>query len=79
MTLMMSSVMVVYRRYPEAPAAGPNVLSSIFLLPLSLIFVDPFDAPLHEILIMAAFGLIFAFASGRCRKVPAAWHQGKRR
>lgn len=63
MTLMVSAVMVVYRRYPETPAAGPNVLSSIFLLPVSLIFIDPLDAPAHEILIMAAFGLIFAFAS----------------
>lgn len=63
MTLMMSSVLVVYRRYPRTPAAGPNVLSSIFLLPLSMIFVDPFAAPMREILIMAAFGLIFAFAS----------------
>jgi drug/metabolite transporter (DMT)-like permease len=63
MTLMMSSVMVVYRRYPETPAAGPNILSSILLLPLSLIFIDPFDAPMQEILVMALFGLIFAFAS----------------
>lgn len=63
MTLMMSSMMVVYRRYPGTPVAGPNVLSSIFLLPLSMIFVDPLDASVREVLIMAAFGLIFAFAS----------------
>lgn len=63
MTLMMSAVMVVYRRYPETPAAGPSVLSSIFLLPLSLIFANPFTASMPDILILAAFGLIFAFAS----------------
>ena len=63
MTLMMSSVMVIYRRYPETPAAGPSVLSSIFLLPVSLIFTDPFTASLHDIVILAVFGLIFAFAS----------------
>ncbi|RWR31143.1 DMT family transporter [Sinirhodobacter populi] len=63
MTLMMSAVMVVYRRYPDTPAAGPNALSSVILLPVSLTFTDPFDAPAHEILVMAAFGLIFAFAS----------------
>jgi len=62
-TLMMSLMMVVYRRYPGTPAAGPAALSSIFLLPACLIFVNPLDAPLHEIIIMAAFGLIFAFAS----------------
>lgn len=63
MTLMMSAVMVVYSRYPDTPAAGPNALSSVILLPVSLIFTDPFGAPAHETLIMAAFGLIFAFAS----------------
>lgn len=63
MTLMISSMMVIYRRYPGTPAAGPNILSSIFLLPLSMIVVDPFDARIREIVIMAAFGLIFAFAS----------------
>jgi len=63
MTLMMSTVMVIYRRYPETPAAGPAAVSSIFLLPLALIFGDPLSAPLHEIFIMSAFGLIFAIAS----------------
>ena len=63
MTLMMSSVMVIYRRHPGTPAAGPSVLSSILLLPAALVFTNPFDAPVHEILVMAAFGLIFAFAS----------------
>ena len=62
MTLMISTVMVVYRRYPETPAAGPAALSSIFLLPIAMFFGDPFSAPVHEIIIMSAFGLIFAVA-----------------
>ena len=63
MTLMMSSVMVVYRRYPNTPTGGPAALSSIVLLPIALYFGDPFTAPIFEIGIMAAFGLIFAVAS----------------
>lgn len=63
MTLMMSLLMVIYRRYPATPAAGPAVMNSVFLIPLGLVFSDPFAAPLDEIVIMAAFGLVFAFAS----------------
>lgn len=63
MTLMMSLLMVIYRRYPATPAAGPAVMSSVFLMPVALLFSDPFAAPLNEIAIMAAFGLVFAFAS----------------
>ncbi|MFT3691136.1 EamA family transporter [Paenirhodobacter sp.] len=63
MTVMMSLMMVVYRRYPGTPAAGPGALSSVFLLPVCLFFVNPLDAPLHEIVVMGAFWLIFAVAS----------------
>ena len=63
MTLMMSAVMVVYRRYPQTPAAGPAAMSSIFLLPPAMLLGEPFSAPIHEILIMCAFGLVFAVAS----------------
>ena len=63
MTLMMSTVMVVYRRYPHTPAAGPAAFSSVVLLGPALFFSDPFSVPLHEIGILAAFGLVFAVAS----------------
>ena len=63
MTLMMSTVMVVYRRYPHTPAAGPAALSSVVLLVPALYFSSPFSVPLHEFGILAAFGLIFALAS----------------
>ena len=63
MTLMMSIIMVVYRRYPQTPAAGPAAVSSLLLLPFGLYFSDPFAAPINEIVIMAAFGLVFALAS----------------
>ena len=63
MTLMMSTVMVVYRRYPDTPGAGPAVMASLILLPISAYFGDPFSAPFDEILILMAFGVIFAIAS----------------
>ena len=63
MTLMMASVIVIYRRYPNTPGPGPMAVSSLILLPVSLFFGDPFAAPITEIPIMASFGLIFAVAS----------------
>ncbi len=63
MTLMMSTVMVVYRRHPDTPGAGPAVYASLILLPISMYFGDPFSAPPGEIFVLMAFGVIFAVAS----------------
>jgi drug/metabolite transporter (DMT)-like permease len=63
MTAMISTVIVIYRRYPDTPAAGPAVLSSLFLLPLALIFGEPMNVPVREIGILAVFGVVFAVAS----------------
>jgi drug/metabolite transporter (DMT)-like permease len=63
MTLAIAVMFAIYRRYPETPAAGPAVLSSLVLLPFGLAFGTPFSDPLPEIGIMAAFGLVFALAS----------------
>jgi drug/metabolite transporter (DMT)-like permease len=75
MTCALAIMLVIYRRYPDTPAAGPAVVSSLVLLPLALVFGDPFTDSLHEISIMAAFGLVFALASVTlgegARRVPA--------
>ncbi len=63
MTIVMAILMVIYRRYPQTPAAGPAALSSLVLLPLGIYFGDPFAIPLYDFFVMAAFGLIFAIAS----------------
>ncbi|MEM7685531.1 MAG: EamA family transporter [Pseudomonadota bacterium] len=63
MTIVMATYLVIYRRYPETPSAGPMVLASILVLPPALIYGTPFDNPLSEIVIMAGFGLVFALAS----------------
>ncbi|RVU38692.1 DMT family transporter [Hwanghaeella grinnelliae] len=63
MTLCMSVAMVIYRRYPATPAVGPMVLSSLMLLPVAVLFSDPFEVPLGEVPMLTAFGLCFALAS----------------
>lgn len=63
MTLSMALFMVIYRRFPKTPTAGPVVLSSILLLPFALLLGNPFNIPVHELAILVAFGLVFAVAS----------------
>jgi drug/metabolite transporter (DMT)-like permease len=63
MTFAIAIMLVIYRRYPNTPAAGPAVLSSLVLLPLGLLLGTPFTNSLEEISTMAAFGLVFALAS----------------
>ena len=43
MTTAMALIMVIYRKYPDTPGAGPAVLSSVLLLPFAAIFGNPFD------------------------------------
>ena len=63
MTIALAILLVIYRRYPETPAAGPAVMSSLVLLPFGYALGTPFSNPPLEIAIMAAFGLTFALAS----------------
>jgi len=63
MAVVMASIMVLYRKYPGTPGAGPAVLSSVLLLPAALIFGNPFDVAGVEVGVLTAFGLLFAIAS----------------
>jgi drug/metabolite transporter (DMT)-like permease len=63
MTCTFAIMVVIYRRWPNTPAAGPAVLSSLVLLPLAMAFGAPFSDLPGEIAIMAAFGIAFAVAS----------------
>lgn len=63
MTVAMATIMVIYRKYPETPSAGPAVVQSLFLLPPSFVLGAPFQTKPSEIAILAAFGLLFAIAS----------------
>lgn len=63
MTSMLSIMMVVYRRYPETPAIGPTATSAALALPFCLAFGDPLVVSNGEILILAAFALVFTVAA----------------
>lgn len=63
MTTAMATIMVIYRRYPHTPGAGPSVLQSLLLLPPSFVLGTPLRTDLFEIGVLAAFGLLFAIAS----------------
>ena len=63
MTTAMASIMVIYRKYPDTPGAGPAVLQSILLLPFAAMLGSPFDVERTEVFVLAAFGLLFAIAS----------------
>ncbi len=63
MTTAMASIMVIYREYPDTPAAGPAVLQSVLLLPFAAMFGNPFHVERTEVYVLSAFGLLFAIAS----------------
>lgn len=63
MTSAMAVIMIIYRKYPSTPAAGPAVVASLLLLPFSTLFGNPFLVAHKEITILAVFGLLFALAS----------------
>ncbi|MEM1236443.1 MAG: DMT family transporter [Pseudomonadota bacterium] len=63
MTVMMATVMVIYRARPETPSAGPSVLQSLFLFPLAVVFGAPLETAPGEIAILAVFGVLHALAS----------------
>ncbi|MGI9433465.1 MAG: EamA family transporter [Geminicoccaceae bacterium] len=55
--------MVIYRKSPETPGAGPAALQSLLLLPFAAMLGNPFGIESIEVYILAAFGLLFAIAS----------------
>ncbi|MEM9147400.1 MAG: DMT family transporter [Pseudomonadota bacterium] len=63
MTGAVATIMVLYRRYPNTPGAGPAAMQSVLLLPVAGVFGAPLGVDLVEVLILAAFGLLFAVAS----------------
>ncbi len=75
MTSALAIMMAIYRRFPKTPAAGPAAFSSVLLLLPAALFGKPFLIPPGELMILAAFGLVFAIASVTlaegARRIPA--------
>ena len=76
MTLMMSASFVIYRRWPDTPAALPSAVSAAVLIPIAWVFTDAMDVVVHERWIITAFGAVFATASvlmmEGARRIPSA-------
>lgn len=76
MTVAMSILMCIYRRYPNTPAAGPATLMSLILVPIGFVLGEPLSASITEIAIMASFGLVFSVGSitlaEGARRLPAS-------
>jgi len=75
MTIGMSVIMVIYRRWPDTPAAGPAALSSVLLIPAGIMFGQVASVSRPDLLLLIGFGLTFAIAavavSEGARRVPA--------
>lgn len=75
MTLMMSGMFLVFRRWPDTPAALPAAASAAALLPVAMIFTDVWQVVPVERWILVAFGAVFAAASvlmfEGARRIPA--------
>jgi drug/metabolite transporter (DMT)-like permease len=63
MVVAMGVGFVIYRKFPNTPAAGPSALSSLILLPFALALGSPFTISYSDLLVTLAFGLTFAIAS----------------
>ncbi|MEM7406040.1 MAG: DMT family transporter [Pseudomonadota bacterium] len=63
MTVAMASIMVIYRKYPGTPGAGPSALQSLLLLPVAAVVSSPLQIERTEMMVLAAFGLLFAVSS----------------
>ena len=63
MTCAMATIMVIYRKHPQTPGAGPTAMQSVLLTPVALVFGVPFETAPAEIAVLAAFGLLFAIAA----------------
>ena len=64
MTVLMASMMVIIRRYPDRPmtlAVGP--VSCLQLVALGWAMGASFDVPAHELVLLAGFGVVHAAAT----------------
>jgi drug/metabolite transporter (DMT)-like permease len=63
MAVALALLFVLYQRFPNMPASGVTVLTSVLLLPLAFAMGTPFENSGRDIAVMAAFGLCFAIAT----------------
>jgi len=62
MAVTMAIIIVLFRKFPDTPAGGVNLLSGAVLMPICIIFGDPFTASFRDVLVLALFALVFVIA-----------------
>ncbi len=62
MAVTMALVIVLFRKFPETPSGGVNLLSCGALIPIAAFFGTPHAVPLHEVSILALFAFLFILA-----------------
>ena len=76
MTVAMALLVCIYRRYPQTPSRGPAFMMALLLVPVGLMFDQPFALSTTDIGWCLAFGFVFALASVTlaegARRLPAA-------
>lgn len=63
MTCSVAIGLAIFRKYPQTPAAGAAILSSLLVIPPALIWGNPWVTSPAEIAVLALFGLVFSIAS----------------
>ena len=63
MAIGMAILIVIYRRWPTTPAAGPSTVSSLILIPFAYAFGSPITNSGQDVLLLSVFGLIFSLGS----------------
>jgi drug/metabolite transporter (DMT)-like permease len=62
MMIGMATYLVMVRHYPDAPMIAAQSASALQLICVALFLSDPMSVPLHEIALLAAFGIVHAAA-----------------
>ncbi len=62
MAVTLALIIVLFRKYPDTPSGGVNILSCAILVLMCSLIGTPFSVPFHEIAILAFFGLLFVTA-----------------
>lgn len=62
MTITLALVIVLFRKFPDTPSGGVNILSCAVLVLLCHLIGTPYSVPFHEVLILALFALFFIVA-----------------
>lgn len=76
MTAAMAVMLTLFRRFPQVRGTSVNLVSSVFLMAAALLATRVWPLPSGQILVLAVFGGVFAFAyvtlAEGAKRVPAA-------